>query len=165
MSCTDCIYVEGKRDGLLITSLGFGRKSYIVADGKFKVLKSVGKSTKCVVGIIDEDPGSLNPSKDNGYLKEVRKCERYHFTVYIYKNDNCKVIIELEEILEGWIIGCAGNDLLSKFNIPMDYNNYHRKPINTNEEQFMKEFADSECAKELKNIINLFISSKEINPC
>jgi hypothetical protein len=120
-------------------------------NGKHKVINSIRKQAKCAVGIIDEDPGSSNYSKKD--LNVKIKCKQYHFTVYVYKNDNCKIIIELEKKLEDWIINCAKKDLLSRYNIPTDPDKYPSNPTNNSEEQFMKEFVMCECAKGLKNAI------------
>ncbi len=152
------IFIECNRDELLITSLGFDR-DYEHAGGKGNVITKLKKTSVKSIGIIDEDPTAAIPP----YLKQLtkQKIPEYFFTVYFddnSKNNSKKMIIEFEEKLENWIIKCAGNTLLNKYQIPTDPDTYHHYAINKNEQDFMKEFIDTDAAKKLKNQMHSFLS-------
>jgi len=128
------LYVECYPDESLAISLGFRKRDVIHAHSKGNVCKKLAR-TKNSKGMVDEDPGSSQPS----YIKSMRLEEEGHDLKLLLDPRNGNYLVVVCPNLEEWIIRAAreaGVDL-NKMELPDDSNRLH-KVINSNLEKFEK---------------------------
>jgi len=148
------IYVECKPDYILIRNLQIPKHKIIHAGNKSKVCKRLMKTNNSI-GIIDEDPGSIQPS----YIKQLIQIYNNQGIKKLYDKNRGNIIILLCPRLEEWIIKAAKNAgiNLNKYNLPDNGYLLHKiVNININKfEKLVKELIErkSEMIKTLENTI------------
>ncbi|DBA54653.1 TPA_asm: hypothetical protein GahPV1_gp16 [Geoglobus ahangari pleomorphic virus 1] len=128
------LYVECYPDESLAISLGVRKRDVIHAHSKGNVCKKLER-TKNSKGMVDEDPGSSQPS----YIKSLRVEEEKHDLKLLLDPRNGNYLIVVCPNLEEWIIRTAreaGVDL-RRMGLPNDPNRLH-KVINSNLDKFEK---------------------------
>lgn len=156
------IAIECKPDEALVKSLGFSKKQITHSANKGDVFRFLEKNSASV-GIVDQDPGSANPS----YFQKFTLIEsKNNIDYYIYKKNNNKLIV-IKPRLEEWIIRetkSAGVDI-DKFSLPDSAHQLH-KVINTKLPKF-EDLLSTLISKEsialnyLKHLIEVPISKLE----
>ena len=150
------IALECKPDETLIKILGYNRKMITHQPNMGQVINYLEKNPGAI-GIVDEDPGSANPS----YFSKFQKEARGHFDVecfHIPKRGTRLVVIKPR--LEEWILKhTAISDVdLQKYSLPGDPRKLH-KIINTRLAKFenvVKEMLnrDSKALLHLREVID-----------
>jgi len=129
------VLVECNPDKLLVKKLGIPKKSIIHAGSKSEVCKRLEKRMTNSVGLIDEDPFSVQPR----YIKKLEILENSQkFGIRVlFDKTRSNYIIVLSPRLEEWIIKASGEAKidLEKYNLPGDGNKLH-KVINSNLTKF-----------------------------
>jgi len=150
------ILVECNPDKLLVKKLGVPKKSIIHAGSKSEVCKRLEKKMTNSVGLIDEDPFSVQPR----YIRKLKVLEnpqRFGIKVLFDEEKNNSIIV-LSPRLEEWIIEASREARidLEKYKLPRDGNTLH-KVINSNLSKFenlLDELINkSERVEVLKNIL------------
>jgi hypothetical protein len=117
------IGVECYLDEFLVSQIGVPRKEVKHQRGKGKVLEFIIKN-EGAVGLIDEDPGSRQPSSLSSFVEADRIGSA---RLMIHKtNSRCR-LVQLSPDLEGWLIGRA-NALkldLGEYGLPCDVRQMH----------------------------------------
>ena len=148
--------VECNPDKLLVKKLGVPKKSIIHAGSKSEVCKRLEKKMTNSVGLIDEDPFSVQPR----YIRKLKVLEnpqRFGIKVLFDEEKNNSIIV-LSPRLEEWIIEASREARidLEKYKLPRDGNTLH-KVINSNLSKFenlLDELINkSERVEVLKNIL------------
>lgn len=133
------IVVECYNDEFLIKILGFSRPKHEGCKGK--VLEKVTKDRNpLVIGIVDEDPDSHQPSSLRDYIQEDSKSS---IKLLVSKRDSRRRIVQISPFLEEWILQRARQNkiLPSAFDIPNDSHALHSIPNahkRLNFQKFMK---------------------------
>lgn len=115
------IHVECKPDELLVSKLGFTRKSVTHHTGKSRVFHKL-KQSQHVLALVDEDPGSPKTT----YEKTLQLVHNINgIQCYVDKRQNKVAILTIK--LEDWIIWvCKQADIaLTKFGLPAKPNTLH----------------------------------------
>jgi|Deesub1362A_J573_1020465.scaffolds.fasta_scaffold01294_7 hypothetical protein len=150
------VYVECKPDYVLVKKVAdIPQKKIIHAGNKAEVCKRLKKGSNCI-GLVDEDPGSGQPS----YLKKMKKeRELGDFKVLSDKNGNRLII--LCPRLEAWILRCAAeaNIDVKKYNLPNNDVKLHGI-INANIEKFEKLIDDLLKCEKIKSLKKLLEAKK-----
>ena len=115
------VHVECKPDELLISKLGFTRKTIIHHSGKSRVFNKLNKITD-QVAMVDEDPGSAKTNYEKS-LRLIKEGERLKY--FTDKSGN-KIVI-LAGKLEDWIIkACHQQNIkLEKYKLSEKPNELH----------------------------------------
>lgn len=115
------IHVECKPDELLVSMLGFNKKSVTHHQGKSRVFKTLGK-IKNQLAMVDEDPDSAKTS----YEKALQFIEESESIKY-YADKSGNKIYFLKGKLEDWIVGvCKQHKIkLSDFGLPEKSDDLH----------------------------------------
>jgi hypothetical protein len=120
------IIVECYNDESLIKSIIHSKIKH--EGGKQRVLERVKKNNKAeVIGIIDEDPDSFQPSE----LKEYSpKDSRSAIKLLVCKNDERRRLVQISPDLEGWILNRARKNRIypTDYGLPDDRHELHSIP-------------------------------------
>ncbi len=145
--------VECKPDKLLLKLIsGAPKKSIIHAANKTEVIKTLFKISDDATGIIDEDPGSSQPS----YLKKFKL--KHDFSDYdlamLEENNSGKKLVVIKPRLEEWLLraGMESGISFKKYKLPETGKDLH-KVINTNLEKLklvLNGLIETKCARLLK---------------
>jgi hypothetical protein len=129
------IIVECDPDEFLIKAMGFSKIKHGGCKGK--VLSAVKKKSG-VIGIIDEDPDSGQPSEMHEYVELESKSS---IKLLVRKEDKNKMVIVISPELEPWILNRARKNQLSPkdFGLPDDADGLKRIPHIERKKNF-KEF-------------------------
>jgi len=144
--------VECKPDAVLIKSLTLTpRKNIEHAGNKSQLLKKLTAYYGNSKGIIDEDPGSIQPPHLQKF-KEKQDLTSYNLKILHQKSKNNTLII-LRPRLEDWILQAAQEaDLdLRKYNLPNDPTKLHEQ-INIQIDKFQKLVKDLAKTNRLKKL-------------
>jgi hypothetical protein len=117
------IVVECDPDEFLMKSMGFSRKKIKHESGKGDVLRTVRKNQN-VIGIIDEDPDSTQPSE----IKKFKEKETMRTVkLLVRKDDTEKKLIQISPYLEHWLLDRAKQNQISPndFGLPEDPKEMH----------------------------------------
>lgn len=135
------IIVECNPDEFLVRLLGFSQIKH--GGGKGKVLKKVKENPEAI-GIIDEDPDSIQSKERRDYI-EMESGSK--IKLLANKNDENKKVIEICPRLEDWILIRARENQISPgdFGLPNDPNDLHFPHIERkrNFQDFMKKVVAS----------------------
>ena len=120
------IIVECDLDEFLIKSMGFPKRQVKHEGGKGKVLDKVRKNQN-VIGIIDEDPNSNQPSEMKKYIEKKTSST---IKLLVRRNDDRKRIIQISPYLEHWLLHRARKRRISPsdFDVPDDPKEMHAIP-------------------------------------
>ncbi|NOQ28711.1 MAG: hypothetical protein GQ566_01230 [Methanosarcinales archaeon] len=134
------IVVEGHSDKALVTDMGFPEKQIKIGSGKGKVLESVNKN-QATIGIIDEDPYSVQPSDLKKYIE---KDSRRTIKLLARKDDDSKRLIQISPRLEDWLYSRARQNQIDprSFGLPKypeDLHNILRVDKKENFHRFLNE--------------------------
>lgn len=147
------IYVEGKPDKVLLSAVGIASKHIVIAGNKGEVCNKLQKN-KSVKGLVDEDPGSGQPS----YIKSLAKVsEDKNLIEYQDKQRENKLVV-IKPYLEEWVtinFRKSGVDLKEYF-LPSATKELKRI-INARLikfENLIKDNTEIESLKKLKQFIN-----------
>jgi hypothetical protein len=126
------LYVECYPDETLAIVLGIHRKEIIHAHSKGNVCKKLEKK-KNSKGMVDEDPGSSQPS----YIRRLEIEEQKHDLKLLFDPKTGNYLIIICPKLEEWIIRTAreAGVNLRNLGLPDDPDNLH-KIINSNLDRF-----------------------------
>ncbi len=151
--------VECKPDKLLIKFLiNVPKKSIVHAANKTEVIKTLLKISDDAIGIIDEDPWSLQPS----HLKkfELKKNFSNYGLSILHENQTKKKLVIIKPRLEDWLLRAGKESGVSfkRYKLPETGKDLH-KVINTNLEKLqttLNELLKSKNARlfKLKEILN-----------
>jgi len=137
------IVVECYNDEFLIKTLGFSRPKHEGCKGK--VLEKVTKDRNpLVIGIVDEDPDSNQPSSLRDYIQKDSKSS---IKLLVSKHDDRRKIVQISPFLEEWILERARQNkiLPSEFSLPNDSHALHSIPNahkRLNFQKFMRHLAE-----------------------
>ncbi len=128
------IVVECYNDELLVKTIGFSKIKH--EGGKGRVLERVKKNSG-VIGIIDEDPDSIQPPEISEYTEKESKST---IKLLIIRYDKHKRIIQISPYLEDWILNRARQNRISPrdFNLPNDSKELHNIPHVERKRDFQK---------------------------
>jgi len=120
------IVVECYLDEYLIRSLGFPKRLIKHQSGKGKVLRSLHR-LQGKIGIIDEDPDSLQPPELMHYDVMVAS---ENLKLFRRRSSNEQYLIVISPYLEGWIIRRAtyNHINLNEYGLESDANSLHNIP-------------------------------------
>ena len=149
------IVIECNNDEFLIKSFGFSRKEISHQRCKGEVIKKVGKLS-AAIGIIDEDPQSIQP----GDLKKYKVIRAQgDLKLFTGRNDKSKKIILISPYLEHWIINRTKSNKINVkyYNLPVNPKKLHDIPHlerNKGFQKLLRELIESDVEfKCLKNWI------------
>ena len=148
--------VECKPDAILVKTLTLTyRKNIEHAGNKSQLLKKLTEHYCNSKGIIDEDPGSIQPPHLQKF-KEKQDLTNYNLKILHQKNKNNTLII-LRPRLEDWILDASreANIDPEKYSLPKDPAKLHQQ-INIQIDKFqklVKDLAKSKRLKELKTLL------------
>jgi hypothetical protein len=148
------IFVECDADKILVSSLGVKRKEIKHANSKGNVCNQLQKRKRSK-GLIDEDPGSAQPS----YVSKLETISAENNIKVLYERKTHNYLIVLCPRLEEWILQIM-KDLkidLREYNLPEDSNNFHRT-ISLRSEAFARLVIDIKKSKKLQNLRRLLTS-------
>ena len=116
-------YVECNTETTLLKTLGIPRRKIRHVHGKGNVCNLL-KKQKNSIGIIDEDPGSAQPT----YLKELKLIEEKDDLKCLTDKNNNQIIVICPEI-EDWIFKTSKEDRvdLKKYNLPDNLHNFRKE--------------------------------------
>lgn len=139
------IVVECYSDEYLIKSMGFPRKKIKHGKSKGNVVDKVKNGSR-IIGMIDEDPESAQPSDLKNY---VHKKAAGNIKLLVRNNDNHRRIIQISPRLEEWLLHRAKMNQISPkdFNLPADPNKFHslgRLERKKNFQSFIKKLAEAD---------------------
>ncbi|HPJ13832.1 MAG TPA: hypothetical protein PLJ39_02010 [Spirochaetota bacterium] len=139
------IIVECFADEFFVKCLGVSRKKIKHEGGKGKVLGLVKKQNKAA-GLVDEDPGSIQPAEMNNYI-QVESSE----TAKLFRrnNNNSLKVVQVTPYLEGWLIYRAKQNGISpkNYDLPDDPKKMHSIPNiekKPNFQAFVKEIVEKD---------------------
>ena len=137
------IVVEGHSDKALVAEMGFPRKQIKIGGDKGRVVNSVRKG-QAAIGIIDEDPYSVQPSDLKKYIE---KDSGLTIKLLARKDDGSKRLIQISPRLEEWLYSRARqNQIFPKdFGLPGDPEGLHKIPRydrNNNFRRFLNELIE-----------------------
>jgi hypothetical protein len=145
--------IECKPDKLLIKLItGAPKRSIIHAANKTEVIKTLFKIRDDAIGIIDEDPGSSQPS----HLKKFKlkqDLSQYGLAM-LEENNSGKKLVIIKPRLEEWLLRAGKESSISfkEYKLPETGKDLH-KVINTNLEKLklvLKELLKIKCVRLLK---------------
>lgn len=157
------LFVECKPDFVLATSLTLiPLKKVEHAGNKSRVLKKLTENYENSIGIIDEDPLSIQPP-DIKKFKEIEYSEKSKVKILLYKRLKNRVIV-LCPRLEEWIVEAAKEAKidLNKYNFPSNPEKLH-EIINIRTERFQDLI--EELLKKSKRVKELQGQLKNIKKC
>jgi hypothetical protein len=93
------IYVECYSDEVLVNSLGVRRKMIKHSFGKSEVCKNLQKTKRCM-GLVDEDPLSIQPS----YISGLNQLSKDQNIKLLYDKKRQHYLIVLCPTLEEWLL-------------------------------------------------------------
>jgi len=120
------IVVECYNDEFLIKTLVFSRPKHEGCKGK--VLEKVNKDRNpLVIGMVDEDPDSHQPSSLRDYVQREGKSS---IKLLVSKRDDRRRIVPISPFLEEWILQRARQNKISPsvFDLPNDSHALHSIP-------------------------------------
>lgn len=144
--------VECKPDAILVQSLTLAtRKNIEHAGNKSQLLKKLTEHYGNSKGVIDEDPGSIQPPHLQKF-KEKQDLTGYNLKILHQKSKNNTLII-LRPRLEDWILQAAkeANIDPKKYNLPNDPTRLHEQ-INIQIDKFQKLVKDLTRTNRLKKL-------------
>jgi hypothetical protein len=117
-------YIECKPDETLVRALGCPRREFKHTSGKSRVCGRLEKDTGAV-GIVDEDPGSVQPS----YLVQAKALATEHDICVREDQKRENKIVVLKPRLEEWLIKTAAGAGLSmeEFGLSSKPDELHRE--------------------------------------
>ncbi len=130
------IIVECYNDESLIKMIARSKVKH--EGGKQRVLERVKKNDKAeVIGIIDEDPDSFQPSDLKEYFPKDSKST---IKLLICKNDERRRLVQISPDLEGWILNRARKNRIypTDYGLPDDSYELHSIPRLDKRENFQK---------------------------
>lgn len=130
------IIVECYNDESLIKMIARSKVKH--EGGKQRVLERVKKNDKAeVIGIIDEDPDSFQPSELKIYSQKDSKST---IKLLICKNDERRRLIQISPDLEGWILNRARKNRINPtdYGLPDDSHELHSIPRLDKRKNFRK---------------------------
>jgi hypothetical protein len=146
------IYVECNPDELLVKLLTeVSKREIIHAGNKPEVCKRL-KKINGVIGLVDEDPDSVQPGYVSGRKEEIKE---YENGIKVLEERNNKLII-LCPRLEEFILDIAKKEKIDvkKYKLPDNGNEFHNI-INVNLDNFEKLVGDLKKVKTMKTLRRL----------
>lgn len=139
------IVLECNNDELFIKKLGFPAKLISHQRCKGEVVKKVGKISRAI-GIIDEDDRTSEPNEMKNYSVNQTGGS---ITLFQRKNDKKKKLVQVSPYLEHWLLDRAKRNKINPkdYNLPKDPQKLHGKPNlerNKNFDKFIKKLIDTD---------------------
>ena len=131
--------VECNPDVILVSTLAsISTRSVVHAGGKSQVLRKLIRKYRNSIGMIDQDPNSIQPRNFLQRFNEVENLERDKLKTLCHNQRNNRLIV-LCPRLEEWIIGASreANIHLSRYNLPSNPEQLHAI-INVTKERFQR---------------------------
>jgi hypothetical protein len=147
------IFVEGKPDKVLLSSIGVVNSSIKIAGSKGAVCNQMKKRSS-VKGVVDEDPGKACPP----YINQLNVLFQDRNIILLEDKANSNKVIVIRPYLEEWVLGFCKSfriDLKNYF-LPSTSSDL-KKVINMRLGKFEKLIADNhqiEALQKLKNFVN-----------
>ena len=118
-------FVECNPDRVLLQKIGVTKRNIIHAGPKSGVCKRLSKTTHSI-GVVDEDPYSVQPSYLKG-LRVIENSQKHDVKVLFDEKRNNRVIV-ISPRLEEWIIEAAKEAKVNmhKYGLPEDGNKLHK---------------------------------------
>lgn len=119
------IFVECFNDELFLKIIGVPKKSIKHVAGKSNVIRHLLKIDANSIGIIDEDPNSIQPKQLEDF--DIVNSE-YTIKLLGYKGIPEKIIIMIPDFLENWLLKRAEINEIdpTSFNLPKSGNELHK---------------------------------------
>ncbi|MHC4192135.1 MAG: hypothetical protein ACYTBX_18420 [Planctomycetota bacterium] len=134
------VLVECDADEVVLRALGLPRKQLLHFGGKYELLKKL-KNRANDVGMVDEDPGKLQP-KDMSSYRQTDSAEGLHLLTRRGKGGQRLVVICPK--LEDWLIARAKSSgiRLQDYGLPSDPDRLHSIPRYEQKEGFRRFLAE-----------------------
>ena len=134
------VLVECDADETVLRALGLPKKQLLHFGGKYELLKKLKERTNDV-GMVDEDPGKLQP-KDMGNYRQTESAEGLHLLTRRGRGGQRLVVICPK--LEDWLIERAKSSGIrpEDYGLPSDPDKLHSIPRYEQKEGFCRFLAE-----------------------